>query len=234
MIVAMPDSLRIPPPEPAAPSTTLSRTLAPVTERVPPVAPSPWTKMPPPPLSAMSPEAVLLWMSPPVTLSVPAEDTQSPPPSLAARLLNTNESTTLMVPAPVRWRPPPLPGAALATLPTSSVLVIVVVDPAVASMAPPARVALLFSIFTPDVESTPLLSTAPPLLLVASTAVPLIRVMPTSWRLTPEATSKWRSDSAAASTVVRRRPWPVTMRASVTSRSPVVDPSSLEPTRSRT
>ena len=228
-MVTEPRLLKTPPPEPAAPVAAFSWIELPVMVTVPPVVASieGWLKTPPPPFAASGPAAVLRSISVPVMVIVPAEEFQRPPPSLAASLALTNESVIVTVPAPVRCRPPPLPGVGPVMLPSSVVATSVVEEPALASMAPPARLALLPRSCTSVASKVPAFSTAPPLAVGTSTAVP--PVIPT-WsrrRVAPAATSKARSPRAEAS--IRATPGDVMVISLVTSRSPVAAAPSAAP-----
>src|SRR6218665_47760 len=103
--------------------------------------------MPPPPLSAATPEAVFCEIVVPLMVIVP-DPFHKPPPSAAAVLEVTFPPVMVAIPAPVMCNPPPFPGAAKAGVRPALLEVILTFEritfvPATLSMAPPARLARL-------------------------------------------------------------------------------------------
>ena len=115
----------------------------------------------------------------------------SPPPSAAAMLLATVPPVMVAIPAPVMCNPPPFPGAAVAgatpvLLAIKSTSVSIVVVPAIASIAPPARFEILpekvvanaVSVAFVPTKTAPPLPLAPFALLLESTELLITTLAP--------------------------------------------------------
>lgn len=155
--VSCPPSLRIPPPEPEPLDAALWAEVLRWTDSEPPSLNSA-----PPPWSASVPLAMLPVSSVRSTVMVPVPEFHRPPPSAAAVLPVTVERLTRTSPTPVRCRAPPLPGIGPVEFASRTVSSIDVV-PALASIAPPARLACLPENLESSTFSVPpRLATAPP------------------------------------------------------------------------
>ena len=157
-------------------------------------------------------------------MKVPSAEFHSPPPSAPAELPPIQLLVISTAPAPVRCRPPPLPGSSPVEFLTSRVPMSWV-SPSLASIAPPARVAVLRARRESEMSTLPpSLKTAPPeapvpvtwlasIEVLRTTSSPLTRIAPPlspaagaprrsraflTTRRAPSATVKTRSTPAAS------------------------------------
>ncbi|EMB13751.1 hypothetical protein RE6C_05404 [Rhodopirellula europaea 6C] len=213
LTVTAPSVLKIPPPLPKTPSAALPLIVELLTVSVPPLL-----KIAPPPSSAASPEAALPVKMVPSTVIVPVLF-QRPPPSRAAKLSRTVPPEMSALPSPEICSAPPLPGAAdpsgPATLSSIKTSVSVVLLPAVASIPPPARFAVLSLISPPETVNVPRFRMPPPLPDTPFAMLPVIveSVIVTFPPTTAKAPPPMSTSSPVAVfpvnvTSVRERDWP--------------------------